>query len=483
MKPCSIFIIPLSVISPAFANNQITHRLNNNSTIAYVKTPQHTDSLTQLFSKGMFYGRLRLNSFTFDWDKEVNGKTRAHQTLGVGGSILYKSAYLYGWGFTAGLYSSQNPWHMNDNNVAYYKVGKGVMSRYNVATQGEYGLTVLAQSYLEYKDDKNSLKIGRQAVENAMIKTNDIKMIPNTFEGITLESKILKNHTVKIGYLTQQKLRDHSSFHHLFAYDDGAGEYDKCRENDDTAMHRGITLSKLKEQGIDDKLAFFEIANSKKENFNYLFNYTLIPELFSSSTLDIAYKYEHDGFYFSPSIRYMHQFDLGAGVIGGANLKTKNSAYSDADSVETDLYGIRFDIGKKAWRIRTGVSKIADKADIISPWRSFPTDGYGYTLLQYNWYANTTAYLLQGDYDFQEYNLHAQIRMGIQDFDDKKSGVQADSNVLQFDFIKKFENIPNLYAKLRMVRVVGDDDTVALDGTKKLNPSYKDFRFELNYLF
>jgi hypothetical protein len=179
----------------------------------------------------------------------------------------------------------------------------------------------------------------------------------------------------------------------------------------------------------------------------------------------------------------MHQFDHGAGAIGGANLKTKNSAYSDADSVETDLYGIRFDIGKKCWRIRTGISKIADKADIISPWRFFPTDGYGYTLLQYNWYANTTAYLLQGDYDFKEYNLHAQMRIGIQDFDDKKSGVQADSNVLQFDFIKKFKNIPNLYAKLRMVRVVGDDDTVALDGTKKLNPSYKDFRFELNYLF
>ena len=75
------------------------------------------------------------------------------------------------------------------------------------------------------------------------------------------------------------------------------------------------------------------------------------------------------------------------------------------------------------------------------------------------------------------------MRYAIQDFDDDKPGVQADSNVLQFDFIKQFESIPNFYVKLRMVRVKGDDNTIAMDGIKKLNPSYKDFRFELNYLF
>lgn len=55
--------------------------------------------------------------------------------------------------------------------------------------------------------------------------------------------------------------------------------------------------------------------------------------------------------------------------------------------------------------------------------------------------------------------------------------------MLQLDLIKLFEDIEGLYAKLRMVRVVGDENTVALDGKKKLNPSYTDIRFELNYLF
>jgi len=465
-------------------SHALKRQLNNNSTVTYLEVPKEVESLSSVLSEGKFYGRFRLNSFAFDWDEEVEGKTRDHQTIGVGGSVHYKSAYFKGIGFTTGLYTSQNPLHNSDANLKYYKVGKGVMNRHDVATKNKYGMTNLAVAYLEAKDAKNSVKIGRQIVESYLTKSNDIKMIPNTFEGVTWSSTAIPNHKLYTGYLVKQKLRDHNKFHHLFAYDDGAGEYDKWRENDDTAMHRGITLSKLKEKGIKDRLLFAEIANSKKDDFTYMVNYTAVPKLFSTLGMDVTYKYKTEGDYiFSPSLRYMHQFDDGAGAIGGANLKTKNVAYSDKESVEAELYGVRFDVSKDNWRIRTGVSKIADKADIISPWRSFPTNGYGYTFLQYNWYANTTSYLLQGDYDFKEQKLHAQMRLGIQDFDDDKAGIQADSNVLQLDLVKEFENYPNLYAKLRMVRVMGDKDTIAQDGTKKLNPSYKDVRFELNYLF
>jgi predicted RNA-binding protein len=61
--------------------------------------------------------------------------------------------------------------------------------------------------------------------------------------------------------------------------------------------------------------------------------------------------------------------------------------------------------------------------------------------------------------------------------------VQADSNVLQIDLIKKFKCVPNLYGKVRMVDVIGDENTIALGGIKKLDPSYREIRFELNYLF
>jgi len=479
-----VFLLLLLFVSTVFSHENLKRELNSNSTVTFLETPKEVDSLSEVLSEGELYGRFRLNSFSFDWDEEVEEKRADHQTLGVGGSVHYKSAYLNGIGFTAGLYTSQNPWHMDDDNLKYYKVGKGVLNRHDVATKGKYGMSNLAVAYVEVKNEKNSLKIGRQIVESYLTKSNDIKMIPNTFEGITWASKSIEGHKLWTGYLVKQKLRDHNNFHHLFAYDDGAGVYDQWRENDDTAMHRGITLSKLKENGIDDRLLFMELSNSKKNDFTYVASYTLLPQLFSTFGTELTYKQRSEnGYLLSPSIRYMHQFDHGAGEIGGANLKTNNVGYDDKDSVETDLYGIRFDVGRDRWRIRSGLSKIADKADIISAWRSFPTNGYGYTLLQYNWYSNTTSYVVQGDYDFKEQRLHAQVRFGIQDFDDAKSGVQADSNVYQLDLIKQFEAYPNLYAKVRLVRVKGDSNTIAQDGKRKLNPSYKDVRFELNYLF
>jgi hypothetical protein len=479
-----IILILFILSSQIFAGEQVKRLLNSNSTVTVLDVPKEVESLSEVLTEGKLYGRFRLNSFSFDWDDEVGDKTRDHQTLGVGGSIHFKSAYYNGIGFIAGLYTSQNPWHMDDEHLKYYKVGKGVLNRHDVATKGKYGMTNLAVAYAEFKNEKNSVKVGRQIVESYLTKSNDIKMIPNTFEGITWASKNIEDHTLLTGFLVRQKLRDHNDFHHLFAYDDGAGEYDKWRQNDDTAMHRGITLSKLKEKGIDDRLLFMELSNAKKSDVHYLVSYTLVPELFSTFGTDLTYKHQtKEGYLLSPSIRYIHQFDHGAGVMGGANLKTNNVAYMNQDSVETDLYGLRLDVGKDRWRIRSGISKIADKADIISPWRSFPTNGYGYTLLQYNWYANTTSYVVQGDYDLREHNLHIQTRVGIQDFDDDKSGVQADSNVFQLDLIKKFEGYKNLYTKLRMVRVLGDENTIALDGKKKLNPSYTDIRFEVNYLF
>lgn len=483
VKVLLLLCVLVSVSKTVYADEVVKRKLKGNSTLTELILPSDVDTFSQMFTEGVFYGRLRLNSFLFDWEEEVEGKTKDHYTMGIGGSFIYKSAYLHGFGVTAGLYTTQNPWHMDDEDVKYYKVGRGVLSRYNVATQGEYGLTSLAQAYLEYRNEHASIRVGRQIFESRMTKSNDIMMIPNTFEGVTLHSTLFPGYGFKAAYITKQKLRDHEDFDHVFAYNDGPEEYDKWLGNDDTAMHRGITISKLAERGIDDRLVVLELDNGDKNDFSWLLNYIAVPELVSSATFEASYKWMLGDYKVSPGLRYMHQFDHGAGEMGGANLRVNTVGYDDPDSLQSALYGARIDVAKNAWALRMGMTHIADKGDIISAWRAFPTDAFGYTLLQYNWYANTTSYVLQGDYDFKAYKLHAQARYGIQDFDDAKAGVQADSNVFQLDFNKQFESVPNLYAKLRFVDVNGGSNTIALDGTRKSNPSYTDIRFELNYLF
>lgn len=460
--------------------------LKSNMQVVYNQTPSEVEDIAEMFSKGMFYGRLRTNSFFFDWEDESNGKD--HQVAGFGGSLIYKTGYLNGFGVTTGIYTTHARGSLDNSEANYYKAGKDVMNRYDALNGNNSAITSIAQAYLEYKNKEFSLKVGRQIFESFLTKSNDTKMIPNTFEGLTLSGKGLLDSSYKLAYLTRQKLRDHSSFHHLLAYGDNPLDpYAKYTENDDGAMHKGLILSALKAAGIEDRLFILEAANRSIDNLTLTVNYTAVPDLIASAMIQADYQFNVGKMKVKPAVRYMKQFDNGAGAIGGANLKTKTYGYTDPDSLESALYAARIDLAQDAWKLRFGYTKVTDEGDLIAPWRGFPTGGFTRAMAQYNWYANTQTTMIRADYDFGKAGLvpglKAFMRYAIQDFDDNKPGVQADSNVLTLDVLKEFDSVPGLYVKARLAHVDGESDTYAGDGTLKSNPSYNEFRFEVNYLF
>ncbi|MGC9351034.1 MAG: OprD family outer membrane porin [Sulfurovum sp.] len=471
----------LTTLAMGAASPDIKHTLKSNMQVVYQQTPPSVDSLGEMLTQGEFYGRLRFNHFWSD-------KGETHYATGAGGSVVYKSGYLNGFGFTAGLYTTQNPWHMDDEDAAIYKAGKDVLNRYDVLTQGKYGMSSLAQAYLEYKHSQFDLQAGRVIYESFLTKSNDTKMIPNTFEGVALYSSALSDTKFQAAYFTKQKLRDHTKFHHLLAYgDDPSDPYAKYTENDDSAMHKGLLLSKLDAAGIDDRLVTLEAKNSSLDNLLLTFNYTAVPDLVSSAMIQADYTFIMNGVKVKPALRYMQQFDNGAGEIGGANLKTNTFGYDDPESLDSSLFGAKVDLAHNVWKLRLGYTKIADEGDLVAPWRGFPTGDFSRAMAQYNWYANTRTYMVRADYDFDKAGvvsgLKAFMRYAVQDFDDDKPGVQADSNVLTLDLLKEVDSLPGLYMKTRLAYVDGDDDTVAGDGSLKADSSYNEVRVEFNYLF
>ena len=453
-----------------------------------LQSPDNAHSIPQMFSKGIFYGRLRLNSFAFDWKNEIKGSREDHQLFGFGGSFVFKSANFNNFAVVAGLYTSFNPISNGDENVETYKAGKGTLSRYDASKTGKKSITALAQAYMEYIDRGVTLKFGRFLFESFLTKSNDTKMIPNSFEGFALTSRKIFDSKIKLAYLSRQKLRDHSNFHHVLAYgDDPKDDYAQYTQNDDSAMHKGLTMSRLKEHKIDDKLFVAEILHSPMENLFLTGNYTAVPDLISSAMLEAKYKYYIRNFLIIPAVRYMKQYDNGAGEIAGANLKNNTVGYNNMDSLDSSLFATKIDIRDDIWKLRIAYSKVADKGDIVAPWRGFPTGGFTRAMGQYNWYANTKTYMLRLDYDFEEAGLipevKAYIRYAIQDFDDKKAGVQADSKVMTLDILKYFDSIPNLYVKTRLAHIDGESQNISLDGKVKKDPSYNELRFEVNYLF
>ena len=488
MRQVKLVWILIAFISAVYgAEDSKKHSLKCNMLHLYDEVPGEVESIGDMFSQGMFYGRLRFNSFGFKWKDEVERegvKLRANHVVGaIGGSLIYKSATLNGFGVGAGMYVTHGEGTLDSDEAYLYKAGKGILSRYSALTDDELNIVSLAQGYLKHTYKETSVKAGRQIFESFLTKSNDTKMIPNTFEGITLHSRTIPDTSLKMAYLTRQKLRDHSSFHHVLAVgDDPDDPYSIFTENDDSAMHFGLKLSKLQARGIEDRLIIAEVKNESIENLTLSMNYTAVPDLVSSAMIQADYRFYLGDWSIIPGVRYMKQFDDGAGEIGGANLKTLTDGYSDPESLDTSLFAARIDVVKDAFKLRFGYTKVADEGDIVAPWRGFPTAGFTRAMAQYNWYANTESYMVQLDYEFGIFTEFKIIsRFVIQDFDDEKIGVQADSKVFTIDLYKGLGESP-VYIKTRFAHVVGDDNTMVGD-LRKADPSYDELRIELNYLF
>ncbi len=504
LKISMISALSCGVLTVASADDAKPKRqLKGNMMEVYNTLPGKADSITDAIANGVFYGRLRANAFMWDWKSAdtwnpTTGKgNKDNKALGLGGSMIYKTASFEGVSATAGLYFTTSPFfHLDQADIGATKAGKDTFSRYNVATQDNYTLAVLGQAYLQYDFSKNSVKLGQQIFESFLTKSNDTKMIPNTFNGITAETKEIADTRIRGAYFLTQKLRDHGTSHDVITFDDrDKANFSHWNGNDDSAVHKGLSSTNFIAAGkrTDHDLIIADVKNTSIPNLQVDVTYAGVPGVVSSLTGELNYKIALPGGYaLTPGIRHMQQFDNGGGEIGGATLKgtlganktpTSNLGYKDRYTLDSSLTMARLTLTNGPLKAQIGYSAVADEADIVAPWRGFPTGGYTRAMAQYNWYANTKTTAAEVKYNFGKAKLvpglTAMVRYAMQDFDENKqaAGVQADSNILHMDFIEQFT--PELQAKVR-VGLVSADERVK-DGTDK--DSYNEYRFELNYLF
>ncbi len=494
-------IAPVEPVVAAAKADTPKRKLKGNMVVEYNVLPGSVDNLRDMFGEGIFYGRLRSNTFYWDWDEETWDDTTKkgnmdNQAWGLGGSLIYKSAVLNGFSFTMGYYGSLNPdfFREDDADVGGVKAGKDTFSRYKVKHTGAYGMHVLGQAYLEYNNGTVDAKAGRQMFESVFTASNDTKMIPNTFDGVTIGAKVAPKTTARVAWFAKQKLRDHEDAHDLVTFKDASG--DSWGNNDDAAVHKGLSYANFIAAGEDPNHDMFlaDVKTKAIDNLDFTLSALTVPDVVTDIVAEAHYRFPMDnGWAVRPGIRYFYQMDDGGGDVAGyTNLTGKEAIGYDAgvaNSLDSSLFCGRVDVempNKKGY-FRLGYSKVADEADILAPWRGFPTGGFTRAMAQYNWYANTSTYMVRADYDFDKAGLisgfNAFMRYAVQDFDDYKPGVQSDSRVLTLDLLKAFDSLPGFYMKTRLAYVDGKDDTVAGDGSLKSDSSYNEFRLEINYLF
>jgi len=466
-------------------NSLVKQALLSNSQLLYFPQREDVTNFTDIFQKADVYGRLRNNNFYYIYEDQDN----THQTQlmsGVGGSLLLKSARFYGFDADLAFYYTKSFHSLDDATL--FKSGKDTLSRFDYINSGKDDMTVLGQANIGYSYNKTEIRVGRQLVETFYTKSNDTKMIPNTFDGIVARTAELPQTKLTFAYLVKQKLRDHQESHALFMVGDSLSAPNAINpqwsENDDSVMLKGLTYTALLEAGkpTDAPLIIFEGKNRSLKDLSLSFSSYHIPELLSQLMLETNYKINLQGFSLTPGVRYIHQFDHGAGAVGGASLtplEDGDTSYKDPDSLEADMIAARVVAKFSDYKLNLGYTNILNKADLVTPWRGFPTSGYTRSMGIYNWKANTKSYrieLVKGAKQKGIYKKpYIQTSLLYIDGDSMKSST-AQSLYYYAALIQNLPSLLNFQYKVRL----GYRDFIASSSQKS---DYLDARFELNYLF
>jgi hypothetical protein len=143
---------------------------------------------------------LNLHFRTFYFDR-INPDDSVNEAWAIGGWLEYRSGWLWDT-FSMGAvgYTSQPLYAPDDKDGT------------TLLAPGQEGITVLGQAYgqLRYRD--YALLTGyRQMVDDGYVNRQDNRMIPNTFEGVTLKGKVglVAYH---VGYLWNIKPRNSDEF-------------------------------------------------------------------------------------------------------------------------------------------------------------------------------------------------------------------------------------------------------------------------------
>lgn len=471
--------------------------LKGNYDVEYTKTPGSVESFNEMFTKGDVYGRLRSNAFLWDWENEQANQAVDNTAWGLGGSLVYKTANYMGFASTLGFYATFPL--TNEEILTSSPCKTGVKAGKDTFRTGEdcsqNAMTVLAEATLEYKMGNTQIAVGRQKIETQLASTNDTKMIPQTFEGITIKNKDLPQTKLELGYLTRQKLRDHDEFHSLMV----AGDNDTqgLSYNDDYGRHKGIKVSTVTAAGKDltPAMMYAMAENSSIPSLKLNAGYYEIDGYLKDVILEANYKIALGEWSVTPGIRYFKQMDDGAGVVGGSAIggtvtaaNAASKGYTVGNNLDGSILMARLVAENGPFNAAVGWSKTSDDADIVAQWRYFPTWGYTRLMAQLDWIANTESYMAKVGYNFGKAGmvegLDTVLAYQTINFDDRKAilggTTWSDRNVITFDATKTFKELPNTEFKLRVGIIDAENTQNSIHAD---HVSYNEYRFEINYLF
>ena len=134
-------------------------------------------------------GTLTEGQIRFGVVKIENDTKEKSSTVALGGSLGVKTTPINGISLGATFYTT---------NALFGKNTEGMFLDSNSESY-----SIVGEAYIEANLDKTSIKIGRQLIDTPYADSDDIGMIPNTFEGVTLINQNIEDTTVILASLNK----------------------------------------------------------------------------------------------------------------------------------------------------------------------------------------------------------------------------------------------------------------------------------------
>jgi len=297
----------------------------------------------------------QLKTFYFNRDKYDNSHSEAWT---LGGSVSWRSGYLAEFlRIGAVAYTSQPLYAPADRD--------GTL----LLQPGQDGYTVLGQAYAEVRfTDRIFGALGRKEYNTPYMNNHDVRMTPNTFEGITAYGTAGGKDGAPAwrfggGYITKIKEKNSEKFVYM-SRDAGA------------SVNRGVYLGGANYTSGDFSLGAIDYYSEDIINIFYTEAKYTVP-LSGGAKLAL-------------SAQYTDQHSTGANLLTGASFSTYQ-------------WGAKADLVLSAATLSLGYTQAGKGADVRNPWSGSP----GYTSVQVGDFnrANEGAALLKVAYDFTSHGV------------------------------------------------------------------------------
>jgi hypothetical protein len=245
--------------------------------------PQLAEGMDQLppFLRDMSI-TLHLRSFYFN---RLNSDDTQNEAWAFGGWLAYKSGWLWDT-FALGAvgYTSQPLYAPEDTG--------GTNLLHPTAGNPQDSILVLGQAYAQLRYKEYALVTGyRQLVDEGYVNPQDSRMVPNTFEGVTVKGTIGPI-GYNAGYLTAIKLRQENQFHNMA---EAAGVVG--------GQNRGLVLTRLSSE-LFSGLSLYAANYLVPDVFNTAYGY---GEYTHNLTSNLSFKV---------GLQYTDQRSVGAALLG-----------------------------------------------------------------------------------------------------------------------------------------------------------------------